>query len=47
MLKHAANIDTKSNIKSDTFSEYFQSINRFYQADEDVLFFNERYGWLC
>ena len=43
MLKHAANIDTKSNIKSDTFSEYFQSINRFYQADEDVLFFNERY----
>ena len=47
MLKRAANIDTKSNIKSDTFSEYFQSINnpndRFYQADEDVLFFNERY----
>ena len=29
------------------FSEYFQSISdpndRFYQADEDVLFFNERY----
>ena len=47
MLKRAANIDTKSNIKSDTFSEYFQSINnpndRFYQADEDVLFLNERY----
>ena len=47
MLKRAANIDTKSNIKSDTFSEYFQSINnpndRFYQADEDVLFLNGRY----
>ena len=29
------------------FSEYFQAVNnpndRFYQADEDVLDFNERY----
>ena len=47
MIKRTTSIDTKSNIKSDTFSEYFQNINnpndRFYQADEDVLFFNERY----
>ena len=47
MLKGAANIDSKSTISSETFSKYFQSINnpndRFYQADEDILFFNERY----
>ena len=33
MLKRAAIIDTKSNIKSDTFSEYFQSINGPRQAN--------------
>ena len=47
MLKRAANVGTKSTISSDSFSKYFQSINnpndRFYQADEDILFFNERY----
>ena len=43
MLKRAANVGTKSTISSDSFSKYFQSINnpndRFYQADEDILFF--------
>ena len=43
----AANIKNKNSITADTFSEYFKSINdpndRFYQADEDVLFLNEQY----
>ena len=47
MLKRAANIHSKSTISSETCSKYFQCINnpnnRFYQADEDILFFNERY----
>ena len=47
LLKQAANLNNKNSISIDTFSEYFKSINdpndRFYQADEDVLFFNERY----
>ena len=46
MLKRAAIIDTKSTISSETFSKYFPCINspndRFYQADEDIIF-NERY----
>ncbi|MEW8548380.1 MAG: reverse transcriptase family protein, partial [Candidatus Thiodiazotropha sp.] len=47
LLKQTAKIETNSKISSQTFSEYFQAINnpsdRFYQADEDILFFNERY----
>ena len=47
MLKQAANIKNKNSISTDTFSEYVKSINdpndRFYQADEDVLFFYEQY----
>ena len=47
LLKQAANIKNKNSITTDTFSEYFKSINdpndRFYQAGEDVLFFNEQY----
>lgn len=47
MLKQTAKIETNSKISSQTFSRYFQAINnptdRFYQADEEILFFNERY----
>ena len=47
LLKKAANIKNKNSITTDTFSEYFKPINdpndRFYQADEDVLCFNEQY----
>ena len=47
MLKQTAKIETNSKISPQTFSRYFQAINnptdKFYQADEDILFFNERY----
>ncbi|MCG7877024.1 MAG: reverse transcriptase family protein, partial [Candidatus Thiodiazotropha endolucinida] len=47
LLKQAANIRSVNPIGADKFSEYFQAINdpndRFYQADEDILYFNERY----
>ena len=47
LLKQAANLKNKNSVSVDQFTEYFRSINdpndRFYQADEDVLFFNERY----
>ena len=47
LLKKAANVENKSTISASRFSEYFQAINNptdhFYQADEDIIHFNERY----
>ena len=47
LLKKAANIQTGSSVSASRFSEYFRAINNpddhFYQADEDIIFFNERY----
>ena len=47
LLKQAANINSQSNITSEQFAEYFKAVNdpsdSFYQADDDVIFFNERY----
>ncbi|MCG8076814.1 MAG: hypothetical protein JAY75_11300 [Candidatus Thiodiazotropha taylori] len=47
LLKHAANLKTKCTIDAKRFSEYFHAISdpndRFYQPDEDILYFNERY----
>ncbi|MCG8033540.1 MAG: reverse transcriptase family protein, partial [Candidatus Thiodiazotropha taylori] len=47
LLKHAANLKTKCTIDARRFSEYFHAISdpndRFYQPDEDILYFNERY----
>ena len=47
LLKKAANIGNGSTVSGLRFAEYFQSINNhsdhFYQADEDIIFFNERY----
>ena len=47
LLKKAANIGNGSTVSALRFAEYFQSINNpsdhFYQADEDIIFFNERY----
>ena len=46
LLKKAANIGNGSTVSALRFGEYFQSINNpsdhFYQADEDIIFFNER-----
>ena len=47
LLKQSANLNNKCSIDAKKFSEYFQSISdpndRFYQPDEDILYFNERY----
>ena len=47
LLKKAANIQTGSSVSASRFTEYFRAINNpddhLYQADEDVIFFNERY----
>ncbi|MEW8146389.1 MAG: hypothetical protein AB2788_11585, partial [Candidatus Thiodiazotropha endolucinida] len=47
MLKQMAHVENKSSVTSEKFAEYFQAINNpndtFYQADDDILFFNERY----
>ena len=47
LLKQSANLNKKCSIDAKRFSEYFQAISdpndRFYQADEDILYFNERY----
>lgn len=47
LLKDVSHLKSKSSIDVKMFSEYFQAVNdandRFYQADEDVLDFNERY----
>ena len=47
LLKNSSQTKTSSKIKPDTFAEYFNAINnpedRFYQADEDIVDFNERY----
>ena len=47
LLKKAANIENNMSISSSRFADYFQAINNptdhFYQADEDVVFFNDRY----
>lgn len=47
LLKDASHLKSKCSIDVKMFSEYFQAINdpnnRFYQADEDILYFNERY----
>ena len=48
LLKQAANIKTKCSVDAKRFAEYFQAVNDpndiFYQPDEDVLYFNERYA---
>ena len=47
LLKQSANLNNKCSIDAKKFSEYFQSISdpndRFYQPDEDTLYFNEIY----
>ena len=47
LLKKAINIENKMSISSSRFADNFQAINNptdhFYQADEDVVFFNDRY----
>lgn len=47
LLKESTHIKNKCPIETKRFAEYFQAINdpndRFYQPDEDILFFNERY----
>ena len=48
LLKQAANLNDKHTISSEQFAEYFKAVNdpndRFYQADEDIIQFNERYN---
>ena len=48
LLNQAANLKTKCSIDAKRFSEYFKAISdpndRFYQPDEDILYFNERYA---
>ena len=47
LLKQAANLNNKCSINAKRFSEYFEAISdpndRFYQPDEDILYFTERY----
>ena len=47
LLKKAAYVENKNTISASRFSEYFQAINNptdhFYQANEDIIHFNERY----
>ena len=47
LLKPTANKNVKHSISSKHFAEYFKAINdpedRFFQTDDDVLFYNERY----
>ena len=47
LLKQTANLNNKCSINAKRFSEYLQAIsdpnNRFFQPDEDILCFNERY----
>ena len=48
LLKKSAKLNKKKcSIDANKFSEYFQAISdpndRFYQADEAILYFNERY----
>ena len=47
LLKQTANQNTKHSINAKQFAEYFKAINdpgdRFFQVDEDILFYNERY----
>ena len=47
LLRESSSAKSSSNIKPDTFAAYFQAINNpdssFYQADDDVIDFNERY----
>ena len=47
LLKHAANQNVKHSISAKQFADYFKAINdpdgRFFQVDEDILYFNERY----
>ena len=47
LLKQASNINTKQSVTSEQFAQYFKAVNdpndKFYQADDDVLLFNERY----
>ena len=43
LLKHVANQNVKHSISAKQFAEYFKAINapdgRFFQVDEDILFF--------
>ena len=46
LLKQTANTNVKHSISSKQFADYFKAINnpedRFYQVDDDILYFNER-----
>lgn len=47
MLKDSLVKVSSSNVSADNFASYFKAINNpenhFYQADEDILYFNDRY----
>ena len=47
LLKSVNNYKSTNSVSANQFARYFKSINDpdsvFYQADEDILFFNERY----
>lgn len=47
LLKQAANQNVTHNISSKQFADYFKAINdpddRFFQVDEDIIHFNDRY----
>ena len=46
-MKKAANVENRSTISASRFAECFDAINNasdhFYQADKDIMYFNERY----
>ena len=47
LLKQTANKNMKHSISSKKFADYFKAINdpegRYYQVDDDILFYNERH----
>ncbi len=47
LLKEASGIKNESKIHADSFLQYFKAINNpsnpFFQADEDVIYFTERF----
>jgi hypothetical protein len=47
MLKEVSHVSYPKNITADMFSKYFKAINNpddpFYQADEDIIYFNDRF----
>ena len=43
MLKHIGVTKTKCNLSASNFTEYYDPGSVFFQADEDILLFNQRY----